>query len=341
MFAKNCWFMATEVENVTSTSPLAVKVAGEEIVLYRDTQNKIVAMADLCPHRLAPMSLGRIEGDDLRCMYHGLKFGSDGACKEVPGQEFVPEVFCIKKYAVSEGPEWVWVWIGDQAKADEALLPDQYLHDPKKFKVKKGSLEFMASYELFNDNTCDLSHVAYVHEATFGQLGNDEWSQKKPTITLHDRHVQVDRWMLGINIPQVPGQKVDFWSTFKHVLPGVFMIDIQAHPAGVAEKSNYEAPPEDNRPLFHSGSIQTARPLTETTSMFHYSIVAPHWHDDAVLENEFKFAISGFTEDKAMCEAQQRAILAHPEQKLRMTSHDKAGAHIRKLVRATHKEPAE
>lgn len=336
MFAKNCWYMAVDADDVTQERPLGIKVAGEDIVLYRNSENKVVAMADLCPHRMAPLSIGRIEGDDIRCMYHGIRFGSDGQCKEVPGQEMIPKVLCVKPYAVNEGHEWVWVWIGDQDKADLALLPDQHFHDPKLFNVRKGSIPFEASYELFNDNTCDLSHVAYTHASTFAeQSGGDEFAQKKPTITLHERHVEVNRWMVGIPHP-VLGCKVDFSSRFKHVLPGVFIMDLQYHPEGIAKKLDFGAPPEELRPLHHSATIQTMRPITETTSHFYFSIISHKWVSEEALDQDFEFAKSGFVEDKAMCEAQQRMISAHPDMPLRQTSHDKAGAHIRKLVRATH-----
>lgn len=340
MFAKNCWYMVTDVEDVTGAAPVAVKVAGEDIVLYRDTANRIIAMADVCPHRMAPLSLGRIEGDDIRCMYHGITFGSDGQCKSVPGQDMVPKTFCVKKYAIYEGPAWIWVWIGDQSQADEALIPDQHFHDPKFFNVRKGSVEFNASYELFNDNTCDLSHVSFVHESTFGATGNDEWAVRQPVTTLRDRSVQVDRWMEGISIPHVPGQKVDYSSRFEHVLPGVFIMDLQAHPEGTAKKLGYGAPPADMKPLYHAGTIQTMRAITETTSRFYFSIVAPLWTPLELLEGDFEFAKLGFVEDKMMCEAQQTVISNHPEGQLRMTSHDKAGAHIRKLIRASNKHAA-
>jgi vanillate O-demethylase monooxygenase subunit len=327
--------MATDKENITADKPFALKLAGEEIVLYRDTRNDVVAMADLCPHRLAPLSIGRVEGDDIRCMYHGIKFGSDGLCKEVPGQDVVPKTFCVKLYAVVEGPEWVWVWIGDQTKVDESLVPDQYFHNSDLFKVRKGSVPFAASFELFNDNTCDLSHVAFVHEATLGKVGEDEWAYRQPEMFFLDDSVEVNRWMEGIEMPQIPGQKVDFSTRSKHVLPGVFIMDLQAHPVGTAKKLNYGGPTDDMTAIYQSATIQTASPRTETTSQFHFSIMVPHSVPDEFLDAEFEFAKSGFAEDKMMCEAQQRAITAHPNERLRMTSHDKAGVHFRKLIRAT------
>lgn len=335
MFAKNCWYVAANVEDIKQGEPLARTVAAEDLVFYRDTSNNIVAMVDLCPHRLAPLSKGRIEGDDIRCMYHGIVFSPEGKCKEIPGQDMIAKTFCAKTFAVYEGFEWVWVWIGDQDKADVSLVPDQSFHDPEHFIVKKGNININASYELFNDNTCDLSHVAFVHASTFAVIGDSEWAQKQPVTRLKERSVEVDRWMTGIPFPMIEG-RVDFSSRFKHVLPGVFIMDLQVHPLGTAEKLEYGDPKPEMDRLYRSGTIQTMRPITESTSEFFFSIVMPKGTPPEALEADFELGINGFKEDKAMIEAQQKMIDRHPGERLRITSHDKAGTHIRKLIRKTH-----
>lgn len=337
MFAQNCWYVAMHRDSLPAAKPVALKIAGEDIVLYRDSQNAVVAMMDMCPHRLAPLSLGRIEGDDIRCMYHGIRFSSEGLCQEVPGQDKVPDNFCVRKYAAFESHQWIWVWIGDQSKADETLIVDRHVHDPEKFHVRTGSMPFAANYELFNDNTCDLSHVAYVHEETFKQIGEDHWAQRQPTTTRTDRSVKVDRWMQGIPVPNAGDELVDFSSRFEHFVPGIFLMDIQAHPVGTAEKLDHGDPPADMQPVYHSVTIQTMRPIDETTSEFFFSIMCPRWMPEEVVDQDFEFAKSGFAEDKIMIEAQQKVISAHPDEPLRMTMHDRAGAHIRKLNRETQK----
>lgn len=337
MFARNCWYVALGREDVSSARPVPVTIAGEDIVLYRDTRGGVVAMADMCPHRLAPLSMGRVEGDDIRCMYHGIRFSPEGQCLEVPGQDTIPVNFCVRKYAVFESHQWIWVWIGDPSRADEALVADRRFHDPSLFNVRTGSLPFAANYELFNDNTCDLSHVAYVHEATFKQVGDDAWAQRQPVTKRTDRSVKVERWITNIAIPQVAGERVDFSSRFEHFLPGVFVMDLQAHPVGTAARCGYGDPPADVRPLYHSATIQTMRPISETTSQFFFSIMCPTWIPAETLDADFEFAKVGFAEDKIMIEAQQKVISAHPEETLRMTMHDVAGSHVRKLIRATHK----
>ena len=93
MFVRNCWYATAWDFEVKHDAILARTIAGEDLVLYRKTDGGVVAFEDCCCHRHAPLSEGRIVGDDLRCMYHGLKFAPDGKCNEIPGQPTIPSRF--------------------------------------------------------------------------------------------------------------------------------------------------------------------------------------------------------------------------------------------------------
>src|SRR6185369_2986965 len=69
---------------VDALSDLGVTHIDQPVALSRTAAGEIVALEDRCCHRFAPLSMGRLEGDELRCMYHGLKFASDGRCTEIP-----------------------------------------------------------------------------------------------------------------------------------------------------------------------------------------------------------------------------------------------------------------
>ena len=91
----------------------------------RTASRTVVALHDACPHRLLPLSMGIKEGDSVRCRYHGLLIGSDGRAVEMPiPSERVHKSVCVKTYPVVERLRFVWLWIGDPAKADESLVPD-------------------------------------------------------------------------------------------------------------------------------------------------------------------------------------------------------------------------
>src|SRR3989442_5906126 len=90
MFLRNCWYVAGWSHDFSGGTLVCRTVLGEPIVLYRKGDGGIAALEDRCVHRLAPLSRGRIEGDDLRCMYHGLKFAPSRRCVEIPGQNAIP-----------------------------------------------------------------------------------------------------------------------------------------------------------------------------------------------------------------------------------------------------------
>ena len=90
MFLRNGWYVAAWNREVTRERPLGRTLLGEPVVLYRRADGTPVALEDRCCHRHAPLSLGTVVGDDLRCGYHGLKFDGCGVCVEIPGQDRIP-----------------------------------------------------------------------------------------------------------------------------------------------------------------------------------------------------------------------------------------------------------
>jgi phenylpropionate dioxygenase-like ring-hydroxylating dioxygenase large terminal subunit len=120
----NAWYVAGWDSEVDHT-PLARTICGVPIMLYRKLDRQVVAMRDACPHRLLPLSMGIREGDSIRCKYHGLKLGPDGVAQEMPLKtDRVNARVCAETYVVAEKHRFVWLWVGDKARADEALIPD-------------------------------------------------------------------------------------------------------------------------------------------------------------------------------------------------------------------------
>ena len=84
MFIRNTWYVAAWSHEVESEALFARVITGIPVLLYRESGGGVVALEDRCCHRGAPLSVGRREGDCVRCMYHGLKFDSTGTCVEAP-----------------------------------------------------------------------------------------------------------------------------------------------------------------------------------------------------------------------------------------------------------------
>ena len=124
MFVRNCWCMAGWSRDFGRDELKPVTMLDEQIVIYRKNDGGLVALQDRCCHRLAPLSLGRIENDDLRCMYHGMKFAPTGRCIEIPGQSKIPPQACVRAYPIADKYSGAWVWMGKPALADESLIPE-------------------------------------------------------------------------------------------------------------------------------------------------------------------------------------------------------------------------
>lgn len=85
-FLRNCWYVAAWDHEIGPEQLFQRTILGQSLLLFRTSAGNVVALDNKCCHRHAPLSLGRREGDCVRCMYHGLKFGPDGKCVEIPGQ---------------------------------------------------------------------------------------------------------------------------------------------------------------------------------------------------------------------------------------------------------------
>ena len=194
----NAWYVAAwdrEVDN----QPLARTICGIAMMLYRKLDRGVVAMRDACPHRMLPLSMGLREGDSIRCRYHGLKLGPDGVAEEMPiKSDPVNRHICAETFIVHERHRFVWVWIGDKASADPALIPDLWPCSADGWRFDGGHYEIASDYRLAIDNLMDLTHETYVHSGSIGQ----PVIMHAPIETfVEGEQVFVRRWMPGVDAP--------------------------------------------------------------------------------------------------------------------------------------------
>ena len=172
MFLRNTWYMAMWGEQLAEGDLAARTMLKEPVVVYRAADGTPVAMADSCPHRFAPMHMGKVvDGDRLRCPYHGLEFDRNGACVRNPNGPGKAPPASLRVYPAVERHSIVWVWMGEPEKADVALIPDFSILDPDSDNPAFGRdwIRMKANYRLIIDNLLDLCHVSFLHE---GILGN-------------------------------------------------------------------------------------------------------------------------------------------------------------------------
>ncbi|HEX2174151.1 MAG TPA: Rieske 2Fe-2S domain-containing protein, partial [Dehalococcoidia bacterium] len=95
--------------------PVRVRVLGEHLVAFRDTQDRIGLLEELCPHRLASLYFGRNEECGLRCVYHGWKFDVEGRCVDMPNEPAdsrFKEKIRTCAYPAREWGGLIWAYLG-------------------------------------------------------------------------------------------------------------------------------------------------------------------------------------------------------------------------------------
>lgn len=169
-YPRQQWWVAAKSSEV-GRELLQRTLLEEDVVFYRTLGGEVVALAARCPHRLYPLAKGKLNGDSIECGYHGFTFGASGRCVHIPTQDKVPESMRVRRYPTAEWMGWVWIWMGDPAQADAALLPKPECAGPG-WDIVVGHMQHIkARYTLLIDNLFDLSHVAFVHASLLAPDG--------------------------------------------------------------------------------------------------------------------------------------------------------------------------
>jgi phenylpropionate dioxygenase-like ring-hydroxylating dioxygenase large terminal subunit len=162
---RNQWYIAALSQEVTR-GLLARQILDDHIVFFRTEDGSPVGLADRCPHRGVPLSMGAIQGDGIRCAYHGIEFGKTGACHRIPSQLKILPQLAVQSYPLLEIGPYIWIWMGDPAKADKSLLPDQFelgITRPGWRVTPMFAMEMACNFQLLHENLLDVSHISFLH----------------------------------------------------------------------------------------------------------------------------------------------------------------------------------
>lgn len=201
MYIRNAWYVAA-LEHEVGQGLMPVKLLGESVVIFRKRDGTLAALEDACPHRKLPLSMGRLKGDAIECGYHGLTFDGTGTCTRVPGADRVPHAARVRAFPVAERYGFVWVWPGDPALADPAkIYRIDHWGEAGWAANQPDAMLFDCNYLYVTDNLLDPTHVAWVHQSSFGGAGTGTAETPVET-TVTPEHVTAWRWMM--NTPPAP-----------------------------------------------------------------------------------------------------------------------------------------
>ncbi|MDQ4059957.1 MAG: aromatic ring-hydroxylating dioxygenase subunit alpha [Pseudomonadota bacterium] len=333
-FPLNAWYAAAWGHEIKrELTPRTV--CGKDVVLYRRIDGQVAALEDACWHRLVPLSLGRLVGDDVQCGYHGIQFNSAGRCTFMPAQKTINPSACVRAYPVIERHRLVWIWPGDPALADPAKMPDFHWNDGTEWVGEGGTYYGLkCDYRLIIDNLMDLTHETYVHA---GSIGHDAITDTPFDVTHTDRVVTMTRWMLDIEPPPFwarqlgkPGH-VDRWQIIRFEAPSTIVGDVGVAPVGTG------APQGDRSQGVNGAFLAAITPETEKTCHYHWNFVRLFHREDAELTRRIQLAHVNegkglYDEDVVFLEAQQAAIDRHPRMPFYNLNIDAGAMWARRLI---------
>ncbi len=299
MYLKECWY-ALSLSREIVDAPLRRLIMGKPLVLFRNDSGAVCALDDMCPHRLFPLSKGKIVEHGIQCGYHGLVVSGEGVCVDAPGQDTAPNTR-VTTYPVHEEYGLVWGWMGDPAKADKNLVPDLHEQTDDSW-TSTGDYKHIASdYWLMVENLIDLSHVHFVHQSSLGVEASAH--EYEVEVERQDDRVVVERWSENVDPPAVlrlrgVTTKCDRWEIIEYLPPSTVRIDTGGMETGKGARQDHSG---------HSAmTLFTMTPETETAHHFFWSIDRD-WglNSGKFSQMQGKCVRAAFGEDQEVLEAQQ------------------------------------
>ena len=331
----NAWYAASWDEDVGRT-PVAKTICDKKVVMYRRCDGTAVALEDVCLHRLLPLSMGRVEDDNLICAYHGMTFDGSGKCVRMPVRsEFPAPGAKIRNFPLIERHRLLWLWMGDPLLADPASIPDLRWANDSAWAVGIGYFDMECDFRLVLDNLLDLIHETFVHATSIGH----EKITEVPMDLLHDdRSVTLTRWMIDCDAPpfmakqlriarDLPPEHVDRWQIIRFDAPSTIVIDVGVAATGTG------APQGDRSYGFNGRVLNTVTPQSDGRCYYFFGYARDFALTSEELTAELRAAnIRIFTEDRVVLEAQQKAIDSLPQRKLLNLSTDRGSMLSRRII---------
>ncbi|MGZ4793699.1 MAG: aromatic ring-hydroxylating dioxygenase subunit alpha [Ilumatobacteraceae bacterium] len=307
MFLRNAWYVAAWERDV-GEAPYAATILGDRVAIYRGASGKYAALADACPHRKLPLSMGRVKGDDVECGYHGLVFDCTGSCVRVPGDVRPPQGAYVRAYPIEARYGLLWIWMGDSGRADPAdIFEAEHWGDPEWGTTAGDDMIFACNYLHITDNLLDPSHVAWVHPGSFAGDGSDDTPLQ---VTIADDGVTVWRWMLDTSPAPFYAPYLRFAGNcdrkqqYEMRYPSNALIKAYVSPTGTGGEDQPLHPD-----AFLMDSFNFLTPVDESTTRYFWFQMRNVAADDAEVSRRFAASVRGaFEEDRVILQASQRGM---------------------------------
>jgi len=160
----NHWYVVALSKEVRS-DPVGVVIWNQPVCVFRDSQGRVHAIEDRCPHRLVRISHGRVVDEGIECPYHGWRFGTDGRCVYIPGMDSksMPEGCHVKAYPVLEQHGFVWIFPGRSELSRDVQPMPMVEWEDLDFIGSSARMSCRAHFSFVVENLMDMYH-GHLHQ---------------------------------------------------------------------------------------------------------------------------------------------------------------------------------
>ncbi len=302
-YLKNTWYAAAHAHEVTAGVLFHRRLLGDLVLMFRDQAERAVALADRCPHRFAPLHMGKLRDGVVECPYHGLQFNGAGQCVLNPHGSAIPRKALVRAYPLVERYGFLWIWMGEVERADPNLIPHFQSLNPSAWKILRGYMHIAANYLLETDNILDLGHIEFVHPGFFG---SEAIRRAKTEVVQEGTTVYSNRLTHNELLPpfldksfDARGRPVDRWLNSRWDPPALMELEVGATVTG--------RPHEEGRSI---PGCHFFTPETATSTHYFWTYARDYARDDESVDAEIiegvRYAFE--QQDKPIVEAQQANI---------------------------------
>jgi len=174
----NQWYVLANSDEVCG-EPIRVHALGQDFVLFRDAADGVHCLSDICVHKGASLSCGKVVENAVVCPYHGWQFDGNGTCIKIPSLvegKKIPKRARIDSYPVKEKWGWIWAFLGDASEQERPPLPDffpEFEQQTGAWRFARGRAHFDCNWVRAVENGVDRAHAVFVH-ADFGNPESPE-----------------------------------------------------------------------------------------------------------------------------------------------------------------------
>lgn len=291
---RDIWYVAMTAGELKAGKLHKTMFLNEPVVMGRNADGSPFALRDICPHRAVPLSAGQLidEGgvQSVECAYHGWRFGtSDGVCKHIPslveGQPFDLEKITVRRYAVAEQDDLIWIYMPSRPGGEPPGPPPQFDRMVRQKGAREGRVKFVETAQLacHMDHAVigllDPAHTPFVHKSPLWRSSKTLKEKEKHyapsemgfTMLSHEPvNSPLYNWVLGPGIKVeiqflLPGLRAESITTARHSFLGLAAITpIRDDLCEIREIMYWNAPSLDlikpfARPFTHAFLQQDAR----------------------------------------------------------------------------------